>query len=198
MRLRAYLEITFKRISFHPSFQGLARVAPALFLSMLTGCVGIPRRVPPQQQPSPGPLACSGGEEWCNGECRDPGFFVNNNQNCGRCNNSCGAVSESCNGVSCGCAMGYTSCMGSCMSSVSFISDNNNCGSCGHSCSIGESCTGGICQKMPGLRSASATGKGSATPDSACDKVKPRIATARCSRVLSKLAPLCEDFGSPN
>jgi hypothetical protein len=186
-------------MSFRLSFHRLAGVAPALLLSliMLTGCVGTPRRVPPPQPPTSGPFACSVGQEWCNGECRDPGFFVSNDQNCGRCNNSCAPASESCNGVSCGCAAGYTSCMGSCMASVNLISDNNNCGSCGHSCGVGESCTGGICQRMPGLRTAGTTGKGSAAPDSSCDNLKLRIATVRCSVALSRLAPLCAGFESP-
>lgn len=132
------------------------RTLRALIVFILLGaaCSCVPlNRMPPQQPPatgsSIGPTSCSAGQEWCEGKCRDIGFFVGNNDNCGRCGNRCSAISESCTGTSCGCAAGYESCMGSCVSSAGFMSDNNNCGRCGNSCSIGESCMGGTCQKFP-------------------------------------------------
>ena len=193
-------------MSFQLTFKRFGRMAPVLLglLTLMFGCVGTPRRLPPGQQPTPpqqagsGPLSCSVGQEWCNGECRDTAFFINNDQNCGRCNNSCTPVSGSCNGISCGCAGGYTPCMGSCMSSVSFISDNNNCGSCGNSCSYDESCTGGICQKRPQLLSAVNSVKPMVTPDCESANRRPSVGTMQCSLALSKLAPLCAmPIGSP-
>lgn len=177
----------------HVAFKGVGRVAPVAALlcaCMFCGCVGTPPRVPPSQQPGVGALSCSAGQEWCNGDCRDPGFFINNDQNCGRCGNFCSPSSEACNGVSCGCAAGYTSCMGSCVSSTSFFSDNNNCGSCGHSCGIGESCTGGVCQKMFGRR-ASDSSKANAMLGSAHYTLVAHSPSMSCSSVLSKIAPLC-------
>lgn len=170
----------------------LDSVASGLLLLFvaLVGCLGTPTRVPPPQQPSAGPMNCSPGQQWCNGDCRDPGFFTADNQNCGRCGNSCNSISESCTGGSCGCAPGYVSCMGSCVSSISFMSDTNNCGGCGHSCSAGESCTGGFCRKTLGELDAGNASIGSAARVSARDLIAAGAA-ARCSSVLSTLAPFC-------
>jgi hypothetical protein len=76
------------------------------------------------------------------------------------------------------------------VSSTSFFSDNNNCGSCGHSCGIGESCTGGFCQKMLGRRTSD-TSKANAMLASARYAFVAHAPSMRCSSVLSKIAPLC-------
>ena len=122
--------------------------------------------------PSPGtgsgsksPTDCGPGETWCHGSCTNDVAFLNDDNNCGRCNHSC-SFGESCTGGMCDCGAGSTRCNGSCVNSASFLSDDSNCGSCNHFCHSGEQCLGGSCRKLQ--EQSVAGSRKSAAPPTSC------------------------------
>ena len=82
---------------------------------------------------------CPEGTSWCWAKCVD---LVNDNNNCGFCDNECGPRFECVDGV-CTCLEGYSECSGEC---VDALTDNENCGWCGIACEVGTTiCISGEC-----------------------------------------------------
>ena len=84
---------------------------------------------------------CPEGQSWCWAKCVD---LVNDNENCGSCDNQCGPLS-SCQNGECECAGGLTNCDGQC---VNLDFDIANCGACNSPCGAEQTCVDGTCQCM--------------------------------------------------
>ena len=81
---------------------------------------------------------CPEGTSWCWAKCID---LINNDENCGQCDNKCGPHSYCLYDV-CVCEEGYTFCEGDC---VNTNFDTAHCGKCDNACRQGEKCLLGSC-----------------------------------------------------
>jgi hypothetical protein len=86
---------------------------------------------------------CPPGQSWCWAQCVD---LVNDDENCGQCDNQC-VPHSSCRNGECNCVGGYANCYGDC---VNLKSEQDHCGVCGNACGLRESCINGICEPFCG------------------------------------------------